>query len=134
MTSSLGRRIFLAHLELSYRLGRRVTLAEFGELIAREMGREPAFTAAAVSRWESGSQIPTPAVIEAIASLTRTDPGWLSHGEKTSAPAPSFRHEHPMAEPTAPSQGAVPRQPRSKIKEVERSAEPEKATKRRRPE
>ena len=34
MTSSLARRIFLAHLELSYRLGRKVTLAEFGELIA----------------------------------------------------------------------------------------------------
>src|ERR671933_950442 len=75
MTSSLGRRIFLAHLELSYRLGRRVTLAEFGELVAKEMDREAAFTAAAVSRWESGNQIPSPAVIEAISSPTRIDPG-----------------------------------------------------------
>ena len=30
MESTIGRRIFIAHLELSYRLGRRVTLAEVG--------------------------------------------------------------------------------------------------------
>ena len=39
MVSSLAQRIFLAHLELDYRLGRRIPLAELGELIAREMGR-----------------------------------------------------------------------------------------------
>lgn len=102
MTSSLARRIFLAHLELSYRLGRKVTLAEFGESIAREMGRDAPFTAAAVSRWEKGTQIPSPRVIEAIASLTGLDPGWLSHGDKTAAPGPRPRmHEPPLPSPTA---------------------------------
>jgi transcriptional regulator with XRE-family HTH domain len=96
MTSSLARRIFLAHLELSYRLGRKVTLAEFGEQIAKEMGRKAPFTAAAVSRWEKGTQIPSPRVIEAIASLTGLDTGWLSHGDKSSAPGPRPRvHELP---------------------------------------
>ena len=88
MSKSLGRRIFLAHLELSYRLGRKITLAEFGELTAREMGREAAFTAASVSRWESGAQVPTLPIIEAIGSLTGTDPGWISHGSRSAAPGP----------------------------------------------
>ena len=98
MTDTLGRRIFLAHLELSYRLGRKVTLAEFGQLIAKQMGRDTPFTAAAVSRWESGMQNPTPTIVEAIASLTHTDPGWISHGRKSAAPRPG-RHEHPTPLP-----------------------------------
>ena len=89
MSDTIGRRIFLAHLELSYRLGRKITLAEFGELIARQMGRDAPFTAAAVSRWESGIQSPTPRIIEAIASITHTDPGWISHGRKSAAPRPA---------------------------------------------
>jgi transcriptional regulator with XRE-family HTH domain len=88
MSKSLGRRIFLAHLELSYRLGRKITLAEFGELTAREMGRDAPFTAASVSRWESGVQVPTLPIIEAIGALTGTDPGWISHGSRTAAPGP----------------------------------------------
>ncbi len=98
MSDTLGRRIFLAHLELSYRLGRKVTLAEFGELIARQMGREAPFTAAAVSRWESGMQNPTPRIVEAIAAITHTDPGWISHGRKSAAPRP-IRHEQPGSTP-----------------------------------
>ena len=98
MTSSLAQRIFHAHLELSYRLGRRVTLAEFGALIAEEMGRDEAFTAAAVSRWEKGVQIPSPRIIEAIAAVTQLDPGWISHGDKTLAPRPAGLGE-PLAQP-----------------------------------
>jgi transcriptional regulator with XRE-family HTH domain len=94
MSDTLGRRIFLAHLELSYRLGRKVTLAEFGEMIAKRMGRDTAFTAAAVSRWESGTQVPTPQIIEAIALITHTDPGWISHGKRSAAPRPG-RIENP---------------------------------------
>ena len=89
MTEPIGRRIFLAHLELSYRLGRKVTLAEFGEMIATHLERSTPFTAAAISRWESGIQIPTPQVIEAIAAVTQTDPGWISHGTKSAAPGPA---------------------------------------------
>jgi transcriptional regulator with XRE-family HTH domain len=102
MSDSLGRRIFLAHLELSYRLGRKVTLAEFGELIARKMTRGTAFTAAAVSRWESGIQIPTPQIVEAIAAITHTDPGWISHGRKSAAPRPG-RLEKPTTPPPRPT-------------------------------
>jgi transcriptional regulator with XRE-family HTH domain len=88
MNTSLGRRIFLAHLELSYRLGRKITLAEFGEMTAREMNRETPFTAASVSRWESGAQVPVISIIEAIGTLTGTDPGWISHGSRSAAPPP----------------------------------------------
>lgn len=94
MSDTLGRRIFLAHLDLSYRLGRKVTLAEFGQMIAKQMGRDAPFTAAAVSRWESGTQNPTPTIVEAIAAITHTDPGWISHGRKSAAPRP-VRHEQP---------------------------------------
>jgi transcriptional regulator with XRE-family HTH domain len=86
--SLLGQRVFQAHLELSYQLGRKVTLAEFGRLIAKQLGRRGAFSAAAVSRWESGLQAPTLEIIEAIAALTGTDPGWISHGPRSAAPAP----------------------------------------------
>ena len=96
MSKSLGRRIFLAHLELSYRLGRKITLAEFGELTAKEMGRDAPFTAASVSRWESGAQVPTLPIIEAIGSLTGTDPGWISHGSRSAAPAPRTVEGSPL--------------------------------------
>lgn len=88
MESTIGQRIFIAHLELSYRLGRRVTLVEFGQMIAKCLRRSTPFAPTAVSRWEAGQQTPTPEVIEAIAELTGVDPGWISHGKKSAAPAP----------------------------------------------
>lgn len=88
VNESLGHRIFLAHLELSYRLGRKVTLAELGTLTAQFLGRPTPFTAASVSRWESGAQVPTPSIIAALGQVTGTDPGWLSHGARSAAPAP----------------------------------------------
>lgn len=89
MSDTLGRRIFLAHLELTYRLGKKVTLADFGAMIAEQMGRDAPFTGAAVSRWESGGQTPSPQIIEAIAALTHMDPGWISHGDRSAAPRPA---------------------------------------------
>ena len=104
MPSSLAQRITLAHLGLSYRLGRKVTLAEFGDLIAREVGRDTPFTPAAVSRWESGVQVPNHRIIEAIAEVAGFDPGWISHGTKTAAPGPR------AGEPSYPSpqESAIP--------------------------
>src|SRR5688500_1810472 len=93
MPPTVAHRIFLAHLELSYRLGRKVTLAEFGDLVARQMGRPAPFSAAAVSRWEAGTQSPSADVIEAIAAVTHTDPGWISHGDRSAAPAPRLAGE-----------------------------------------
>src|SRR5438045_9190169 len=56
MESTIGRRIFIAHLELSYRLGRRVTLAEFGRLVADRLRRGAPFAATAVWKGEGGLQ------------------------------------------------------------------------------
>jgi hypothetical protein len=91
MPDSISKRILLAHLELNARLGRKVTQAELGAMVAERMGRGTPFTAAAVSRWETGSKLPGPAVIEAIANATSTDPGWISHGSLTMAPGPRLR-------------------------------------------
>jgi transcriptional regulator with XRE-family HTH domain len=101
MRSTLGRRVFFAHLQLSYRLGRRVTLAEFGRLIAERLGRKTPFAATAVSKWEAGLQIPAPEVIEAIAELSGVDPGWISHGEKSAAPGPPSLPVEPTPLPEA---------------------------------
>jgi transcriptional regulator with XRE-family HTH domain len=108
MRSSVGRRVFLAHLQLSYQLGRRVTLAEFGRLIAEQLGRETPFAATAVSKWEAGLQVPAPEVIEAIAELSGVDPGWISHGEKSAAPRPELQpmklpSEEPERSPSGPA-------------------------------
>ena len=88
MESTIGQRIFVAHLELSYRLGRRVTLAELGRLVAERLRRDAPFAATAVSKWEAGIQTPGPEVIEAIAELSGVDPGWISHGARSAAPGP----------------------------------------------
>jgi transcriptional regulator with XRE-family HTH domain len=123
MRSTLARRIFLAHLELSYRLGRRVTLAEFGELVARRMRRATPFSAAAVSRWEAGTKIPGADVIEAIAAVTQTDPGWISHGDRSAAPAPrSIDLESleglPVGEPNSPDSEGAERKRRERSPKV----------------
>jgi transcriptional regulator with XRE-family HTH domain len=108
MRSTLGRRVFLAHLQLSYRLGRRITLAEFGRLIAERLGRETPFAATAVSKWEAGLQVPAPEVIEAIAELTGVDPGWISHGEKSAAPRPELQPTKlPSEEPQRSPSGST---------------------------
>jgi transcriptional regulator with XRE-family HTH domain len=107
MSSTLARRIFLAHLELSYRLGRKVTLAELGELVAKQMKRDMPFSAAAVSRWEAGTKIPSADVIEAIAAVTHTDPGWISHGDRSAAPAPRLGDEITPPEAIPVAEGDV---------------------------
>jgi transcriptional regulator with XRE-family HTH domain len=123
MSSTLARRIFLAHLELSYRLGRKVTLAEFGELVAKQMKRDTPFSAAAVSRWEAGTKIPSADVVEAIAAVTHTDPGWISHGDRSAAPAPRLGDEIAAPEELAvvdeeslPTREAEQAPPEQKIK------------------
>jgi transcriptional regulator with XRE-family HTH domain len=123
MSPSLSKRLFLAHMELNYRLNRKVTLAELGEMIAHQMGRESAFTAAAVSRWENGTQVPAPEVIEAIAALTHTDPGWISHGDKTAAPSPrGTSGSAGNVEPThAPQRPTTPEPEGSRIRKRRRS-------------
>jgi transcriptional regulator with XRE-family HTH domain len=115
MRSTLGQRVFLAHLQLSYRLGRRVTLAEFGRLIAERLGRGTPFAATAVSKWEAGLQVPAPEVIEAIAELSGVDPGWISHGEKSAAPGPQLPSTLSGATPPE-DQAAGPTRERTKAR------------------
>jgi len=113
MESTIGQRIFIAHLELSYRLGRRVTLAELGRLVAERLRRDAPFAATAVSKWEAGVQTPGAEVIEAIAELSGVDPGWISHGAKSEAPAPRAGSRRESVE-------LLPRQ----VRQVQRPAEP----------
>ena len=110
MTETLAQRIFTAHLELSLKLGRKVTMAEFGQIIATQMKRGTPFSAAAVSRWERGQQLPTPDVIEAIAAVAGLDPGWISHGMKSAAPQRSgeFPKYSPSGSRPAVDAGAGP--------------------------
>jgi transcriptional regulator with XRE-family HTH domain len=122
MRSTLGRRLFLAHLQLSYRLGRRVTLAEFGRLIAKRLGRKRPFAATAVSKWEIGVQVPAPEVIEAVAELSGVDPGWISHGEKSAAPRPPL---FPV-EPPLPEAAPEPARGRGKRRAEPRATKPKK--------
>jgi transcriptional regulator with XRE-family HTH domain len=132
LSSTLARRIFLAHLELSYNVGRKVTLAEFGELVARQLGRGTPFSAAAVSRWEAGTQVPSTDVIEAIAAVTGTDPGWISHGDRSAAPppprlTPSPRIGAPAVEQpeSSPSRGSIaPERARTRAEPAAESTKP----------
>jgi transcriptional regulator with XRE-family HTH domain len=126
MGSTLGRRVFLAHLQLSYRLGRRVTMAEFGRLVAERLGRNAPFAATAVSKWESGLQVPAPEVIEAIAELSGVDPGWISHGEKSAAPGP------PLLRTDSPLSEEIERRPESTRDRAKGLAEPQRAEGKRR--
>ena len=130
MRSTLGRRLFLAHLQLSYRLGRRVTMAEFGRLVAERLGRKAPFAATAVSKWESGLQVPAPEVIEAIAELSGVDPGWISHGEKSAAPGPPLlRADSPLSDEAAQEAERRPGSVRARVKGL---AAPQRADAKRR--
>ncbi len=53
---------------LGERLGRRVTLREFGALVGEKQGRAP-WPHATVSRWETGRQTPGPSTRAATAQL-----------------------------------------------------------------
>jgi transcriptional regulator with XRE-family HTH domain len=133
MRSTLGRRVFLAHLQLSYRLGRRITLAEFGRLIAERLGRETPFAATAVSKWEAGLQVPAPEVIEAIAEVSGVDPGWISHGEKSAAPRPELQptklpSEEPERSPSEPERS--PSGPAGKLAKERAESQPIKPKRR----
>lgn len=88
----MGERIFAAHLLLEGAAGRRVTLAELGELVGAELGRKP-FTATSVRDWEAGVSVPDVRVVAALARVCTgagvdVDPGWLAFGSESYAPPP----------------------------------------------
>lgn len=47
------------------------------------------FTQGRLSSWERGAAI-APNVVEVLARVYEVDPGWLSHGEASAAPAPKW--------------------------------------------
>lgn len=75
--NGLGKRIASIREQLGERIGRRVTLEEFGRLVAEQEQREPgerpdgevAYPRATASRWERGAQIPREPTLRAIADL-----------------------------------------------------------------
>lgn len=90
-----GQRILLAQMLLSDRLDRHVSLAEFGELIARKERRPDAYSASSVSRMQAGENDPSLSACIAICEVvndaakeTLLDPGWLAFGPRTSAKGP----------------------------------------------
>jgi transcriptional regulator with XRE-family HTH domain len=69
---------------------RQIPLARVGKRIADRMGRAEAFPAGTVSRWAAGKNVPQELeVILAAAQETGVDPGWLTFGEASAAPAPA---------------------------------------------
>lgn len=78
-----GARILYAHLLLSQLRDAHIPLAEFGALVAKAEGKDSAYSASTVSRWESGEAEPTSSTILAICKVCKNsvDPGWLMFGE-----------------------------------------------------
>lgn len=92
MAESLGDRVFACHLLIEGATGRRVTLAEVGEMVGAALEREP-YSAGSVLAWEKGVSVPDVRVIAALARActsvgVEVDPGWLAFGSESYAPAP----------------------------------------------
>ena len=89
----LATRWLVAHLLLNNARGRRVTLEEIGEEMAREEGRASAYDQSTVHRLETGKTEPDGRQILSFCAVLRrggvtVDPGWLHYGAASSAPAP----------------------------------------------
>lgn len=79
--------MFRALLHLSAREGRKVPQAEVAGLVAKALGNGDPVSPSTVGRWLKGS-VPDLATLEAIAVVCGVDPGWLTFGRASSAPAP----------------------------------------------
>jgi hypothetical protein len=84
-----GKRIEQIVLDLSAKLGRRVTLAEFGEMVGKaEKGRGKPYSKTGVSEWIQERNEPTLAAFVAmvLVSARYTPPGrsfkWVTLGEE----------------------------------------------------
>lgn len=81
----LARRMFEARNHLERELGKRVTFAELGELVAAaQPDRDEGYSASVVARWIKAEQEPqTRGGWLALARGLRVDPGWLAFGTGT---------------------------------------------------
>lgn len=88
-----GKRIEQLVFDLSAKLGRRITLAEFGELVGKaESGRNRPYSKSGVSEWIQERNEPTLAafVAMAVVSAKHTPPGrsreWIIFGDEETVP------------------------------------------------
>jgi hypothetical protein len=83
--------------------GRQPSQGEFGRLIGEKMNREP-FSATAVGQWELGRQMPDLLTLAVMAIVGQVDPGWLTFGGLSQAPAPRTWEALGPFDPPSPSQ------------------------------
>lgn len=85
-----GHRFWLARLLLNLREPAEVADAEFAKRVAKQLRRRKPFRTSSVSQWRTEKQVPPPDVQLAIARECGVDPGWLTYGGLSQAPAPSI--------------------------------------------
>ena len=102
-----GRRIQQVVLDISAKLGRRITLEEFGELVGKaEKGRGRPYSKGAVSEWIQDRNEPTLAAFLAIVavSVKHAPPGrtkeWIIFGDDEQLPALPLQPAQSEAERT----------------------------------
>jgi len=120
---TLGARLFLAHNAVERRLGRKVSFAELGAMIAKEEGREDAkgkpmpYSGGNVLRWERDQKRPSFEAVAALARLAGMRGGFLVFNERDgdeSATGSSPMQELPVEtyeriEPRRKAVGETPR-------------------------
>ena len=80
MPMGWGDRIAEAVLHYSAAVHRRVSLEEFGALLAHREGREKSYGKATVSAWIKEKNEPGLKTFDAMAALVRCDPWWIVWG------------------------------------------------------
>jgi hypothetical protein len=72
-----GARIEACILHVQARRRERLTLDEFGAMVAADIGRPKPFRKTAVSQWVAETNEPSIRIFEAIARLANCDPWWI---------------------------------------------------------
>lgn len=80
----LGKRIQQVMLEMGARSGQRVTLDDFGRMVARAEGRKEPYKATTVSGWIHGASEPSLGALDAIARISGRSRAWIAFGEPES--------------------------------------------------
>lgn len=82
-----GKRIQQLVLDLAAKLNRRITLADFGEMVGRaEKGRGKPYSATAVSEWIQERNEPTIAAFQAMAKVAGRSFTAVTLGEEEKVP------------------------------------------------
>lgn len=74
-------------LDLTAKLNRRITLADFGEIVGKaEKGRQRPYSAGAVSEWIQERNEPSIAAFVAMSKVSGRSFGWVTLGEEEEPP------------------------------------------------